>query len=170
MPVGVVGLITPWNFPMAIPSLEALPRAGGRQHLRDQAGDRYAALRLQPGAGARRRGPAAGRGQYRQRRRRVGAGNALVEHPDVRAISFTGSSEVGSHVRSAPRPLSSRFRSRWAARTPRSCSTTPTLNWRSMARSGARSGPPASAAPPPAASCCRRASPRSSPTKLVAAR
>jgi aldehyde dehydrogenase (NAD+) len=27
-----------------------------------------------------------------------GAGNALVEHPDVRAISFTGSSEVGSHV------------------------------------------------------------------------
>ena len=26
------------------------------------------------------------------------AGNALVEHPDVRAISFTGSSEVGSHV------------------------------------------------------------------------
>jgi aldehyde dehydrogenase (NAD+) len=25
-------------------------------------------------------------------------GNALVEHPDVRAISFTGSSEVGSHV------------------------------------------------------------------------
>src|SRR6202041_110934 len=27
-----------------------------------------------------------------------GAGNALVEHPDVRAISFTGSSQVGSHV------------------------------------------------------------------------
>ncbi len=27
-----------------------------------------------------------------------GAGSALVEHPDVRAISFTGSSEVGSHV------------------------------------------------------------------------
>jgi aldehyde dehydrogenase (NAD+) len=27
-----------------------------------------------------------------------GAGAALLEHPDVRAISFTGSSEVGSHV------------------------------------------------------------------------
>jgi alpha-ketoglutaric semialdehyde dehydrogenase len=33
------------------------------------------------------------------------AGAPLVEHPDVRAISFTGSSEVGRWLPSAPRPL-----------------------------------------------------------------
>ena len=47
--------------------LEALSRAGRRQHLRDQAGHRHAALHLQPRAGAGRCGPSAGRGQYRLR-------------------------------------------------------------------------------------------------------
>ncbi len=65
MPVGVVGLITPWNFPMAIPSWKLFPALVSRQHLRHQAGHRYAALHLQPGAGAGRCRPAAGRGQHR---------------------------------------------------------------------------------------------------------
>jgi hypothetical protein len=44
MPVGVCGMIAPWNFPMAIPSWKLFPALGLRQHLRDQAGGGYAAL------------------------------------------------------------------------------------------------------------------------------
>jgi hypothetical protein len=37
-PVGVVGMITPWNFPIAIPAWKIAPGAGLRQHRRLQAG------------------------------------------------------------------------------------------------------------------------------------
>src|SRR6516162_7949407 len=97
MPVGVVGLITPWNFPMAIPSWKLFPAlvAGNTcvikpatdtplstynlvQTLVD-AGVPPGVVNIVSGSGG-------------------ATGNALVEHPDLRAISFTGSSEVGSHV------------------------------------------------------------------------
>jgi acyl-CoA reductase-like NAD-dependent aldehyde dehydrogenase len=47
MPVGVCGMITPWNFPMAIPSWKLFPAL--RQYLRNQAGGRYSVIDLQPG-------------------------------------------------------------------------------------------------------------------------
>ena len=43
-PLGVIACITPWNFPIAIPSWKTHGRAHRRQHRRPQAGDRYAAL------------------------------------------------------------------------------------------------------------------------------
>jgi aldehyde dehydrogenase (NAD+) len=97
MPVGVVGLITPWNFPMAIPSWKLFPAlVGGNTCVIKPATDTpisvYNLVQTLVDAGL----PpgvvniVSGSGS--------GAGNALVEHPDVRAISFTGSSEVGSHV------------------------------------------------------------------------
>ena len=97
MPVGVVGLITPWNFPMAIPSWKLFPAlVGGNtcvikpatdtplsvynlvQTLMD-AGLPPGVVNIVSGSGG-------------------AVGNSLIEHRDVRAISFTGSSEVGSHV------------------------------------------------------------------------
>ena len=97
MPVGVVGMITPWNFPMAIPSWKLFPAlvAGNTcvikpaedtplstfnlvQTLMD-AGLPPGVVNIVTGFGP-------------------DAGAPLVEHPDVRAISFTGSSEVGSWV------------------------------------------------------------------------
>ncbi len=97
MPVGVVGLITPWNFPMAIPSWKLFPAlVSGNTCVIKPATDTpisvYNLVQTLVDAGL----PpgvvniVSGSGS--------GAGNALVEHPDVRAISFTGSSEVGSHV------------------------------------------------------------------------
>jgi alpha-ketoglutaric semialdehyde dehydrogenase len=97
MPVGVVGLITPWNFPMAIPSWKLFPAlVSGNTCVIKPATDTpvsvYNLVQTLVDAGL----PAgvvnivSGSGS--------GAGSALVEHPDVRAISFTGSSEVGSHV------------------------------------------------------------------------
>jgi aldehyde dehydrogenase (NAD+) len=97
MPVGVVGLITPWNFPMAIPSWKLFPAlVGGNTCVIKPATDTplsvYNLVQALVDAGL----PpgviniVCGGGST--------AGNALVEHPEVRAISFTGSSEVGSLV------------------------------------------------------------------------
>ena len=97
MPLGVVGLITPWNFPMAIPSWKLCPAlVCGNTCIIKPAEDTplstYNLVQTLIDAGL----PpgvvniVAGLGPD--------AGAPLVEHPDVRAISFTGSSAVGSHV------------------------------------------------------------------------
>ena len=97
MPVGVVGLITPWNFPMAIPSWKLFPAlVSGNTCVIKPATDTplstYNLVQALVDAGL----PpgvvnlVSGSGSA--------TGNALVEHPDVRAISFTGSSTVGSLV------------------------------------------------------------------------
>ena len=97
MPLGVVGLITPWNFPMAIPSWKLFPAlvAGNTCVIKpaeDTPLSTYNLVQtlieagLPPGVV----NVVSGFGPS--------AGAALVEHPHVRAISFTGSSEVGSHV------------------------------------------------------------------------
>jgi alpha-ketoglutaric semialdehyde dehydrogenase len=97
MPVGVVGLITPWNFPMAIPSWKLFPAlvAGNTCVIKpaeDTPLSTYNLVQALTEAGL----PAgvinivSGLGPT--------AGAALVEHSDVRAISFTGSSAVGSLI------------------------------------------------------------------------
>jgi len=97
MPVGVVGLITPWNFPMAIPSWKLFPAlvAGNTCVIKpatDTPLSTYNLVQALIDAGLL---PGVvnivcGTGST--------AGAALVEHPDIRAISFTGSSTVGSLV------------------------------------------------------------------------
>jgi aldehyde dehydrogenase (NAD+) len=97
MPVGVVGMIVPWNFPMAIPSWKLFPAlvAGNTCVIKpaeDTPLSTYNLVQTLMDAGL----PpgvvniVAGEGPD--------AGAPLVEHKDVRAISFTGSSEVGSIV------------------------------------------------------------------------
>src|SRR5579863_6051930 len=97
MPVGVVGLITPWNFPMAIPSWKLFPAlVGGNTCVIKPATDtplsswHFVKILLEAGAPPGVVNLVTGSGSA--------AGGPLVEHPDVRAISFTGSSEVGSLV------------------------------------------------------------------------
>jgi aldehyde dehydrogenase (NAD+) len=97
MPLGVVGMIAPWNFPMAIPSWKLFPAlVSGNTCIIKPAEDTplstYNLVQTLTDAGV----PAgvinivSGYGPD--------AGAPLVEHPDVRAISFTGSSAVGSLV------------------------------------------------------------------------
>jgi aldehyde dehydrogenase (NAD+) len=96
-PVGVVGVVTPWNFPVAIPSWKIFPAlmAGNTVvfkpasdtpllackfvELMERAGLPPGVLNLVTGSGSR-------------------AGEAIVGHPDVRVISFTGSTDIGRHV------------------------------------------------------------------------
>ena len=57
-PLGIVGIIVPWNFPMPIAGWGFAPGARGRQHRRAQAGRAHAADR-DPARRARPRGRAA---------------------------------------------------------------------------------------------------------------
>ena len=146
----------PVELPHGHSQLEALSRSRRRQHLRHQARHRHAALHLQPRPGARRCRPAAGRGQHRLRHRLGRGQRRWSSIPTCAPSASPAPAPWARSSPSAPPPPSSRFRSRWAAKTRRSSSTTPTSISPSTARSGAHSAPPASAARPPAASCCRK--------------
>jgi len=99
-PLGVVGLITPWNFPLTIASWKIAPAlaAGNTIVLKPaeltpltavelekialEAGVPEGVLNVIPGKGSV-------------------AGQRMVEHPDVAKIAFTGSTEVGRGIAQA---------------------------------------------------------------------
>ena len=103
-PVGVAGLITPWNFPMAIPSWKAMPGADLRQYRGDQAGRGYAAFHLQSRARAGGGGAAARGDERRVRRRARERARRFSRIPMCSLVSFTGSTEVGRIVSKACAP------------------------------------------------------------------
>ena len=99
-PIGVVGLVTPWNFPIAIPAWKIAPAlAYGNCVVLKPAdltpGCAHILARLLHEAGCPAgvfnlvMGPGSTVGQH------------LVEHPDVDAISFTGSVPVGRAIASS---------------------------------------------------------------------
>ncbi len=97
MPVGVCGMITPWNFPMAIPSWKLFPAlVCGNTCVIKPAEDtplstfNLVQLLLEAGLPDGVVNIVTGFGPD--------AGAPLVAHPEVNAISFTGSSEVGRIV------------------------------------------------------------------------
>ncbi|GLB61832.1 aldehyde dehydrogenase family protein [Cytobacillus sp. NCCP-133] len=97
VPVGVAGLITPWNFPIAIASWKSLPAlvtgnaivwkpatetpilAAEFVRIYEEAGLPKGLINLVHGSGSV-------------------VGNAIVEHPGIDLISFTGSNEVGREI------------------------------------------------------------------------
>jgi aldehyde dehydrogenase (NAD+) len=94
-PLGVVALITPWNFPSAIPAWKMAPAlvAGNTVVIKPASLAPLSAYRIvealhEAGAPAGVLNYVTGSGGL--------AGNALVEHPAIRAVSFTGSCEVGN--------------------------------------------------------------------------
>jgi len=94
MPVGVVGAITPWNFPIAIPSWKITPAlvCGDTvvfKPARDtpMLGARFVEIFEEAGLPPGVLNIVHGGGET--------VGTALVEHPDVPLISLTGSREVG---------------------------------------------------------------------------
>lgn len=97
VPLGVAGMITPWNFPLAIPTWKIFPAllAGNTVVFKPatdvpltanrlveallEAGVPPKAVNLVHGAGGE-------------------VGTAIVDHPAVRVVSFTGSSAVGKVI------------------------------------------------------------------------
>jgi alpha-ketoglutaric semialdehyde dehydrogenase len=96
-PVGVCGLITPWNFPLAIPTWKLFPAllCGNTVVLKPAEDTPHTAVLFfevleEAGVPPGVANLVHGRGET--------AGAALVAHPDVQLISFTGSSEVGREI------------------------------------------------------------------------
>ncbi|MEO0250602.1 MAG: aldehyde dehydrogenase family protein [candidate division WOR-3 bacterium] len=96
-PIGVCGLITPWNFPMAIASWKMFPAliCGNTVVLKPASDTPASAVKLVEAAIDAGIPPGVvnlvhGTGS--------GVGIPLVEHPAVRLISFTGSSAVGRDI------------------------------------------------------------------------
>ena len=69
-PVGVVAMITPWNFPLLLLSLEGRAGAGRRLHHGREAGQQHAGQRRRPGRRHPRRRRARRRLQRHHRQRR----------------------------------------------------------------------------------------------------
>jgi len=96
-PIGVVGLITPWNFPIAIATWKSFPAivAGNAvvwkpatetpimayelAKIFEEAGLPKGIVNVVFGSGSQ-------------------VGDAMVQHPDIRVISFTGSNDTGRHI------------------------------------------------------------------------
>jgi alpha-ketoglutaric semialdehyde dehydrogenase len=96
-PVGVVACITPWNFPIAIPTWKMFPAliAGNTVVFKPASTTPHSALLLveilsEAGLPEGVVNIVFGSGSS--------AGEALLQHPDVSIISFTGSTEMGRHV------------------------------------------------------------------------
>jgi alpha-ketoglutaric semialdehyde dehydrogenase len=97
MPIGVIGVITPWNFPIAIPSWKIAPAlvAGNTVVFKPATdtpmlGHRFVELLAEAGVPAGVVNIVHGGGGA--------VGERLVRHPDVRVISLTGSRETGVKV------------------------------------------------------------------------
>jgi acyl-CoA reductase-like NAD-dependent aldehyde dehydrogenase len=97
VPIGPVGMISPWNFPMAIPSWKLLPAlvCGNTCVIKPAEDTPLSTINLvraliDAGLPKGVVNIVTGFGPD--------AGAPLVNHPDIRAISFTGSSEVGRIV------------------------------------------------------------------------
>ncbi len=97
VPLGVVGLITPWNFPVAIPVWKMAPALvyGNTVVIKPALETTVTAIQVikcfidagfPPGVV----NLVSGSGSV--------IGNVLSEHPDVKAVSFTGSNAVGSII------------------------------------------------------------------------
>ena len=96
-PVGVVGIITPWNLPMLMPAWKLFPAivCGNTVVVKPAEDTPLCAVRLfeileEAGVPPGVVNLVTGYGHT--------AGQALVEHPDVDMISFTGSQEVGRRI------------------------------------------------------------------------
>jgi acyl-CoA reductase-like NAD-dependent aldehyde dehydrogenase len=96
-PIGVVGIITPWNFPVAIPAWKLFPALiCGNTAVIKPASDtpacvvRFVELLTEGGIPDGVVNVVTGSGGE--------VGNAIVDHPDVRVISFTGHTDTGVEI------------------------------------------------------------------------
>jgi aminomuconate-semialdehyde/2-hydroxymuconate-6-semialdehyde dehydrogenase len=107
-PRGVAGLISPWNLPLYLFSWKVAPAlatgntvVGKPSELTPLTAHRLAALGTEAGLPPGVLNIVHGRGEM--------AGKALVSHPDVPTISFTGGTDTGGRIARAAGPLFKRL-------------------------------------------------------------
>ena len=107
-PIGVIGAITPWNFPIAIPAWKAFPAlvAGNTMVIKPAEDTPWSVIKLaevfhEAGLPAGVFNVVTGYGPS--------AGMPLVQHKDVKMISFTGSTATGRKVAMACAELGKQY-------------------------------------------------------------
>jgi aldehyde dehydrogenase (NAD+) len=96
-PMGVIGLITPWNFPIAIPAWKIAPALAFGNCVVFKPADLVPASAWALAEIISRSGIPSGVFNLVMGSGRL-IGDALVNHPAIAAISFTGSVGVGSQI------------------------------------------------------------------------
>ncbi|RED40074.1 alpha-ketoglutaric semialdehyde dehydrogenase GucD [Paenibacillus sp. VMFN-D1] len=117
VPLGVVGVIAPWNFPVAIPLWKTAPALiyGNTVVLKPAQETAVTAAKLaecfeEAGIPAGVFNLVCGSGSV--------VGSALVEHPDVGGITFTGSNEVGKRVGAAALARGAKYQLEMGGKNP----------------------------------------------------
>jgi alpha-ketoglutaric semialdehyde dehydrogenase len=116
-PLGVVGLITPWNFPLAIPAWKVAPAlAYGNTVVLKPAdlvpGSAWAIAEILQKHGAPEGvfNLVMGRGSV--------VGEAILDSPDVAGVSFTGSVDTGRHIAQKCAARLARFQLEMGSKNP----------------------------------------------------
>lgn len=98
MPIGVCGIITAWNFPMAVPSWKIFPALACGNTIvykpsedAPHSGNLLAEVLEEAGLPA---------GVFNVVHGASECGSAIVEHRDIKVIGFTGSTAVGNEIAS----------------------------------------------------------------------
>ena len=163
-PLGVVGQIIPWNFPLLMLAWKIAPAlaAGNTVVLKPAEFTPLTALALRrdlpatPGLPPGVVNIVTGDGE---------TGAALVDHPDVDKIAFTGSTEVGRIIRTATAGTRQEALARARRQVARSSSSTTPISTAWSRAWSTRSGSTRGRSAAPARACwCRRAS----PSRLIA--
>ncbi|MBD8837119.1 MULTISPECIES: alpha-ketoglutaric semialdehyde dehydrogenase GucD [unclassified Paenibacillus] len=117
VPLGVVGVIAPWNFPVAIPIWKTAPALiyGNTVVLKPAQETAVTAAKVmecfeEAGIPAGVLNLICGRGSV--------IGSALAEHPDVGGITFTGSNEVGKRVGAAALARGAKYQLEMGGKNP----------------------------------------------------
>jgi alpha-ketoglutaric semialdehyde dehydrogenase len=103
MPLGVAGLITPWNFPMAIPAWKGMAAliCGNTVVIKPASQTPLSVIMLTEAfeeAGLPKGVWNVVTGGGRE------VGEPMLVHPKIRVLSFTGSTEVGRHINTVCAP------------------------------------------------------------------
>lgn len=115
-PIGVCGIITAWNFPVAVPSWKIIPALASGNTIvfkpseeAPYSGLLFVQAMLDAGAPGGVVNLVCGGGE---------AGSALVSHPDVQVISFTGSTETGAKIGAVCGSMHKRFSMEMGGKNP----------------------------------------------------
>jgi alpha-ketoglutaric semialdehyde dehydrogenase len=114
-PVGVAALLTPWNFPVAIPLWKAAPSLayGNATILKPSSAAAATALLLQEIIA-----PTLPDGVLQVLLGGAETARPLIEHPDVAAVSFTGSVPVGRDIASRVAARGARVQAEMGGQNP----------------------------------------------------
>lgn len=117
VPLGVVGVITPWNFPIAIPAWKIAPAivAGNTVVFKPAQETSITAVKLveciaQAGIPEGVVNLVTGTGST--------IGQGIIDHPEIKAISFTGSNDIGKRVAIGAATRGAKFQTEMGGKNP----------------------------------------------------